>query len=125
VELGRPELLVPLPRGGGERHGVGEHAHHEHGEAVHVEGERGRRAALRDLFGDEAVGLVVRAEPPEPDRDAEAEEPRRPQVGVIVEGERGLAIVALRTWGEARPREVAGALDQLALAGGGKEVHGL
>ena len=116
---------MPLPRGGGERHGVGEHAHHEHGETVHVEGERGRRAALRELLRDEAVGLVVRAEPAEPDRDAEAKEPGRAQVGVVVEGERGLAIVALRPWSEALPREVPGDPDQLELAGGREEIHSL
>ena len=85
---------------------------------MHVEGERCRGGALGELLRDQAVGLVVRAEPSEPGRDAESEKPRLAEVGVVVEGERRLAIVPLRPRGEALLREALGEVDQLTLARG-------
>ena len=92
-ELDRAEFLVALARGGSHGQVVREHPHHHHGEAVHVEGERGRGIALRELLRDETVGLVVRSQPAVAGGDAETEEAGRAEVGVVVEGEGRLAIV--------------------------------
>src|SRR6266446_641608 len=124
AELGRAELLVTLARGGGHGHGVGEHAHHQHGEAVHVEGERGRGIALRELLRDQAVGLVVRPEPAVAGGNAEAEEAGGSQIRIVVEGEGRLAIMLRRAGSEALAGQIAGEGDQLALAGGRAEIHG-
>src|SRR5205814_4385360 len=50
AELGGPELLVTRTRGGRHRHIIGNWAHHQHGEAVHVEGECRGGVALRKLL---------------------------------------------------------------------------
>ena len=66
----------------GERHLVGDLAHLEHGRRVHVVAERGRGVALRDLLGDEAVGLEACARDPRrpPGRTGRAD-PRRGDPG--------------------------------------------
>jgi hypothetical protein len=51
AELGGPELLVALTHGGRHRHIIGNWAHHQHSEAMHVEGERRGCIALRKLLG--------------------------------------------------------------------------
>jgi hypothetical protein len=123
AELGGAQRLVARARGDGHRHVVGEHAHHQHGETVHVEGERGRGISLRELLGDQAVRLIVGAKAAMPGRDAQAEEPGGPQVGVVVEGEGRLTIVALRARCETLAGEALRRGDQFALAGGGLEIH--
>ena len=50
AEPGGAELFVALTNGGRHRHIIGNRAHHQHSEAVHVEGERGGGIALRKLF---------------------------------------------------------------------------
>jgi hypothetical protein len=54
-----------------------------------------------------------------PDGDAQPQEPGRAKIGVVVEGERRLAIVAIGPRSEALAREVTGAMYQLTLVGGG------
>ena len=124
AELLRAELLVTLPRTIGHGHGVGDDAHHQHGQAVHVERKRGRGIALRQLLGDEAVGLVRVAEPAETLGHAEPDQSRRPQIRVVVEGKGGLPVVPLGARREPLAREPAGKRDQLLLARRGMYVHG-
>jgi hypothetical protein len=90
---------------------------------VHVEGERGGGVALGDLLRDQAIALVVGPEPAVTLGDAQAEEPRFPEIGIVVERKGGLAVVSLRAGGEALPGEAAGDRDQLALARGGLEIQ--
>ena len=123
AELGGPELLVALARRGRHRHGVGDRPHHQHGEAVHVEGERGGGVALRQLLRHQAVGLVVGPEPAVAFGHAQAEEPLGAEIGIVVERKGRLAVVALGARGEALAGQTAGKGDQLALPGGRLEVH--
>ena len=83
-------------------------AHHQHGQAVHVEGERGRGVALGDLLGHQAVGLEARAQATVALRNAEGEQPCRAQVVVVVERKRRLAVVPLRARREALDGERRG-----------------
>jgi hypothetical protein len=115
---------VALAHRRGHGHPVREHAHHQHDQAVHVERERGRRAPLRDLLGHQAVRLVVGAQAPVSLGDAERQQPLGPQVGVVVERERGVAIVPGGAGREALEREPARAGDQRLLSGRRNQVHG-
>ena len=95
--LGGPQRLVALACGGGHRHVIGNGAHHQHGQAVHVEGERRRGIALRQLLGDQAVGFIVGPEPAIAFRHAQAEQPLAAQVGIVVERKGRVAVVAVGT----------------------------
>ena len=123
AELGGPELLVALTHGGSHRHVIGDRAHHQHREAVHVEGERRRGIALRKLLRHQAVGFVVGPEPAVAFGHAQAEEPLGAQIGIVVEGKGRIAVVAVGARGEALAGQTAGKGDQLPLPGGRLEVH--
>src|SRR5207245_11459267 len=75
AKLNSAELLVTLTLAGRHRHIVGDRAHHQHREAVHVEGERCGGIAVRKLLCHEAVGLVLSPEPAVACGNAEADEP--------------------------------------------------
>jgi hypothetical protein len=123
AELGRPKLLVALAHCGRHRHVVGDRAHHQHREAMHVEGERRGGIALRNLLRHEAVGFELGPEPTVAFRHAQAEEPLGPEIGIVVEGKGCIAIVAVCARGEALAGQTAGKGDQLPLPGGRLEVH--
>ena len=121
--LGGAKPLVTLALAGRHRHRVGNRAHHQHGEAVHVEGERRRCIALRKLLGHEAVGLVVRPEPAVAFGHAQAEKALGAEIGIVVERKGRLAVVAVGARGKALAGQTAGKSHQLALPGGRIEVH--
>src|ERR1051326_4440987 len=72
---------------------------------MHVERERRGGVARRELDGDAAVGLEAGAQAAVALRDAEPEKARGAQVRVVVERERGLAIVRRGARREAFARE--------------------
>jgi hypothetical protein len=123
AELGGPELLMAVTHGGRHRHIVGNRAHHQHSEAVHVEGERRGGIALRKLLRHEAVGFVVSPEPTVMFGHAQAEEPLGAEIGIVVEGEGRVTVVAVGAQREALAGQTAGNGDQLALPGGRLEMH--
>src|SRR5207248_2662601 len=123
MELDGPELLVALTHRGKHRHVIGNRAHHQHGEAMHVEGECRRGVALRQLLRHQAVGFVIGPEPTVAFGHAQAEEPLGPEIGVVVEGKRRVAVVAVGARGEALAGQTAAKADQLALPEGRLEVH--
>jgi hypothetical protein len=123
AELGGPELLVAFAHRRGHRHAVGDRAHHQHGEAVHVEGERRGGIALRKLLRHEAVGFVVRPEPAVALGHAQAEEPLGAEIGIVVEGKGCGAVVAVGARDETLAGQTAGKGDQLALPGGRLKMH--
>jgi hypothetical protein len=123
AKLGRAELLVPLAGGGRHRHGIGDLAHHHHGETVHVEGQRGRGVALRQLLGDQTIRLVARPQPAIPLRDTEAEKPLRAQIRIVVERKRSLAIMRRGPRRKPLERQPPRRTDQLLLAGRRFEIH--
>ena len=123
AELDGAELLVALTRGGRHRHVIGDPAHHQHGEAVHVEGERRRGIALRKLLRHQAVGFVVGPEPAVAFGHAQAEEPLAAEIGIVVEGKGRVAVVAVGARGKALAGQTAGKIDQFALPGGRLKVH--
>ena len=121
------------------RHGqvVRDLARPQHAAGVHVEGERGGAAPAAQLGGHERVGRVVGAEAAVALRDGEGEEAGLAEVGIVLEGERRLAIVAMARArrsgrgpacgparrGTAAPRSGAGACpeeDEAPIAGPGR-----
>ena len=87
VELAGAQGLVPGPRLVGHRQGIGNLAHHQHGQAVHVKGEGRGGIALRDVLRDQAIRLESRAQAPVLLRHTESEQPCRVQVIVVSERE--------------------------------------
>jgi hypothetical protein len=83
----------------------------------------GRGVALRDLLGDEAVGLVRGAEPAEALGHAEAEQSRRVQVRVVVEGKGSVPVVPVGSGREPLPGQPPDERYELLLAGRGLQVH--
>ncbi len=57
AEFLSPQCIVAGAYGLVQRMPVGHVAHHQHGQAVHIIGQRGRGVALGDLLGDETIGL--------------------------------------------------------------------
>ena len=70
-----------------------------------------------------AVGFVVGPEPTVAFGHAQAEEALGTEVGIVIEGEGCIAVVAVGALGEALAGQTAGTGDQLALPGGRLEVH--
>ena len=89
---------------------------------MHVEGERGGRAALGDLAEGVHVGHRIGAHAPVLARDRERVQAGRVQVGVVLVGERGIGVVPRRARREAVARERGHALHHGALlVGEGRE----
>ena len=80
---------------------VGQDARPEHGLAVHVVRQRGGGAEARELDRDVHVVLEARAHAAVARGDAEPEQPRVAQLGVVLEREGGRAVVARGAFGEA------------------------
>ena len=114
---------MALAHAGRHRHVIGDRAHHQHDEAVHVEGESRRGIALRQLLRNQAVGLVIGPEPAIAFGHAQAEEPLAAEIGIVVERKRRIAVVALGARGEALPGQAAGQGHQLLLSGRRLQVH--
>ena len=100
VEAGA-DALVPLAHLGRHVEVVGQDPRPERRLAVHVVGQRGRRAEARELGRDVHVVLEARAHAAVALGDAEPEHACIAQLGVVLERERGLAVVARRALGEA------------------------
>ena len=107
------------------RHGqvVRDLARPQHAAGVHVEGERGGAAPAAQLGGHERVGRVVGAEAAVALRDGEGEQAGLAEVGVVLEGERRLAIVAMGARGEAVAAQRADQLDEALLLLAQRRVH--
>ena len=100
-----PEVAAPLllaAEGGDER---------EHG-GVHVEGESGGRAALGHLEQAERVGERIGAAPAVGRGNGQPEKAGGAEVGVVLDGKRGLRIVARRPRGEALAGQCTDLLDE-------------
>src|SRR5438874_1779121 len=121
--LGGAERLVTIALARRHRHIVGDRAHHQHRETVHVEGKRRRGIALRQLLRHQTVGFVVGPEPAIAFGHAEAKEPLGAEIGIVLERKGRVAVVAIGALGEALARQMAGTGDQFALPGGRLEVH--
>src|SRR6185312_13898747 len=118
-----PQLLVALARGGRHRHPIGDRPHHQHHQAVHVEGERGGGIPLCELLRHEAIGFEVSPEPAKAFWHAQAQKTLDMEVRIVVEGKRRVAIMAFGARSEARPSHPAGKIEQLPLAGRRLELH--
>ena len=123
AELGGAELLMAFAHRRGHRHAVGDRAHHQHRQTVHVEGERCGGIALRQLLRYEAVGFIVGSEPAIALGHAEAEEPLGAQIGIVVKRKGRVAVVAVGAPTEALAGQTVGKGDQFALPGGRQKMH--
>jgi hypothetical protein len=86
VELAGAQSLVSGPRLVGHRQGIGNLAHHQHGQAVNVKGESRGGIALCNVLRHQTVRLESRPQAPVLLRDTEGEQPCRTQVVVVSEG---------------------------------------
>src|SRR6185436_7473008 len=111
--------VAPLLLLGAERGHEGGHRR------VHVEGERGGRAALGDLAQGVHVGDRIGADPAVLAGDGEREEAGRVQIRVVLVGERGVGVVPARSRREALAREGGHPLDHrtLLIRQGRKREH--
>ena len=107
-----PALGEKGPLGPGEIQVIGDLAHEDGGGGVHVERERGGCAVAAEFLGHQGVGHEVAAEPAVADGDAQPEQASVAQVGPVLGGERGVAVVGLGPLCKARP-ESRHALHQL------------
>jgi hypothetical protein len=123
AEMTRPQFLVSGALCGVHLVRVRHLAHQQHGQAVHVEGERGRGVALRQLLRDQAVGLQVGAEAAAGLGHAEPQEAGLAQVVVVLDGEARLAVERRGARREALEGEPAGLIDQLLLPCRRPHVH--
>ncbi len=112
--------VAPLLLLGGQGGQEGDHRR------VHVEGQRGGRAALGDLAEGVDVGHRIGAHPAVLAWDRERVQAGLVQVGVVLVGERGVRVVPGRARGESLARERGHALHHAALlVGQGRErEHG-
>src|SRR2546421_287248 len=108
-DLGEP---APLLRLGAER--VDEAGDR----AVHVEGQRGRRAAARHLAQRVRVGDGLGADAAVGAGDGERQQARRVKVAVVLVRKRGLGVVAGGARCEARARQLGHARNDLGLVAG-------
>ena len=97
---------------------AGDSVDDRHDRRVHVERERGRRAALGQLYQAQGVGERIGTDAAEPSRHGQAEQTRGVQIAVVLDRERGFRVEPGSPRGKACARQLGNLFDQTAAVRG-------